>query len=356
MSIHIGFQSDSYTQSKFSSLENKLLIDTYYDSNVIALNTAPNSTEKTYVNYKNRFLAGITSNTYIIHNLQTKENIIELSSNLVCNTEFFVKDLISTSSNTTIFTSNVICQFKHPQNRISIYNNTQTIFEITPTRTTVNNIKVSDTIYTDKIVNNTGSSIQIVNPTLIGLTLQSFNTEENVIVRNIVSKYYTTPTLLINRFDNYRNIIEIGTCNIRNSDVAHHLTLNRQGMLGIGSAQPDAPLSISAVLPNNPYIFKYTGSNINETAHINTAGYIGIGTTSCKGMLHIFRGDTSNISSNISHDTIRKDPLIKLDIAYNSNYNIATTSNALGESDSVATVKALCKAISPVSNNFFKFC
>lgn len=315
MSLHIGFQSDSYSFDKFSSLENKLIINNYYDSNVICINTAPETTEKSFINYKNRFLQGITSNTYIIHNLALNSNILEIRKDVKCNTDLLVKDLFATSSNLTIFTSNIVHYMPHSQNRFTIYNNNQSIFEITPNFTSVNNMKISNTLYTDKITNNLGETVQIVNPTLIGLSLQSFNTEESIIVKNLQSKYYTTPTLLINRFDNYKNIIEINSCNIRNTDLKRHFTMTREGLLGIGSQPPDAPLSISLSMPRNPYIFKY-----NDLMHVNTTGHIGIGTTACKGMLHISRND-SVIPKESS-------PLIKLDMSYNSNLNVSYTSNA----------------------------
>ena len=100
-----------------------------------------------------------------------------------------------------------------------------------------------------------------------------------------------------------------------------HFILSRKGMLGIGPNQPDAPLSINMTYPYNPYIFKYQGSNIGDKLNFGVKGNVGIGTSKPKGLIHVHRDD------DLKEEFIRKDPLIRLDILYNSNNNIVSTSN-----------------------------
>lgn len=322
MSINIGFKNNAYSFDKFQTSESRLFVNTYNQSNVILLNTDYGTNENAMINYKSRFLAGVTSNTFNIFNLQNNRSIVEINSNFICRSDVIIKDLYSTTSNTNIFTSNFVVNFRHStQDKFRIYNNNTLIFETSPEATVINNVKVQDTIYANRIVNYTGSRIEIQNPTLIGLTLESFSTEQSINVNNVFSKFYNNPTLIINRFDNLQNFVELGTCNIYRPFINKHFILNRRGMLGIGPNPPDAPLSINVTYPYNPYIFKYQGSNTGDKLNFGTRGNIGIGTAEPKGLIHIHRDD------DLKEDMIRKDPLIKLDIVYNSNNNIVSTSN-----------------------------
>ena len=180
MSINIGFKNNAYSLDKFQTPESRLFVNTYNQSNVILLNTDYGTNENAMINYKSRFLAGVTSNTFNIFNLQNNESIVEITSNFVCKTDVAIKDLYYTTSNTNVFTSNFVLNFKHASvDKFRIYNNNTVVFETVPDATTINNVKVQDTIYANKIVNYTGSRIEIQNPTLIGLTLESFTTDEN---------------------------------------------------------------------------------------------------------------------------------------------------------------------------------
>ena len=70
MSINIGFKNNAYSLDKFQTPESRLFVNTYYQSNVILLNTDYGTNENAMINYKSRFLAGVTSNTFNIFNLQ----------------------------------------------------------------------------------------------------------------------------------------------------------------------------------------------------------------------------------------------------------------------------------------------
>jgi hypothetical protein len=322
MSINIGFKNDAYSLDEFQTSDSRLFVNTYNQSNVISLNTDYGTNENAMINYKNRFLTGVTSNIFHIFNLQNNKSIIEINSNFLCKSDISIKDLYATTSNTNVFTSNFVINFRHASlDKFRIYNNNNVILETSPDATTINNVKVQDTIYANKIVNYTGSRIEIQNPTLIGLTLESFTTEQSINVNNVFSKFYSNPTLLINRYDNLQNFVELGTCNIYKQYINKHFILNRHGMLGIGPNPPDAPLSINVTYPYNPYIFKYQGSNHGDKLNFGVRGNIGIGTAEPKGLIHIHRDD------DLKDEFIRKDPLIKLDILYNSNNNIVSTSN-----------------------------
>lgn len=339
MSINLGFKSDTYSLDKFENPENKIVINTYNNSNAILINTDIDSHNDAVINFKNKFSTGVSSNTYNIYDTHNNKNICSFSSNFDCHVNIKIKDLIETTSNTIILTSNLVLNLKDTNDKFNIYKNNISVFETTADFTTINNLKVQNTLYTNKISNYAGERIQILNPTLVGLVLESFNTEQSMTINNVFSKYYTTPTLLINRYDNLKNIVEIGTCNILSNTINKHFIVNRHGMVGIGSLNPDASLSITTNIENNPYIFKYTGSNIGDNVVISKYGNIGIGTNTPKALFHINRQD------DLTEEFIRKDPLIKLDIQYDNLKNIVSTSNVYNYINSDNFVYLLKKQI-----------
>lgn len=320
MSINLGFKNNGYSLDKFNTLDNKIIINTYNNSNAILINTELDANENSVINFKNKYTTGIINNKYNIYDIDNKKTICSASSNFECFVNIKVKDLINTTSNASVFTSNLYLNLKNTNDTFQINNNNNTtVFETNSNFTTINNIKIQDTLYVNKLKNYTGNSIEIINPILVGLTLDSVNTDQSITINNLFSKYYSTPTILINRFDNAQNIIDIGTCNINNNKINKQFIVNRYGMVGIGT-YPDTPLTITNI-NNNSAVFKYSGKNIGDNVIINKYGNIGIGTSIPKGMIHINRQD------DLREELVRKDPLIKLDINYNASNNIVSTCN-----------------------------
>ena len=59
MSINVGFLNPSYTLNKFNSIDNRLILNSYNNSNTILLNLEAGSYPDAVINYKDRY---ITSN------------------------------------------------------------------------------------------------------------------------------------------------------------------------------------------------------------------------------------------------------------------------------------------------------
>jgi hypothetical protein len=323
MSINIGFKSDQYSLNSISTNDNKLLINTYNDSNAIMINCGSDTLNQAFINFQDNYSIGLKSDKFIIYDNIEANNIADYtSSGVIIYNNIGIKDVFYTTSNLSVFTSNVSFNLKNSLDKIQVYNDKkQIILQTSSNSTQINNVKIDDTLYVNKIQNFTGSSIDIYNPNLVGLILESFNTEQSITVNNLLTKYYTGATLLINRYDNLANIVEIGTCNIYTPKINKQFLIDRKGQVGIGTKAPEAPLSISRVIPNNPYIFKYIGNSDAELVNIMTNGSIGIGTTLTNGSLDIFRDD------RIPSKMVVKDPLIKLNVVYDENSNIMYTSN-----------------------------
>lgn len=324
MSINIGFKSNAYSLGNLYTNDSRLIVNSYNDSNAIMINTDNSTYDNAVINFKNRYSTGLVDNKYIVYDIIDKDLVYDISSNINFNKYIKVKNILSISSNVSTFTSNIVLQTKHKNDTLRIYNDLNTVcFEAGSNSTYMNNARVNNTLYVSRIENISGNNIDIINPNLIGLVLQSFNTDQTIFVNNNINKYYDGPTFVINRYDNKGNMMELGTCNIYGREINKQFIIDRFGMVGIGSKVPDAPLSISRIIPDNPYIMKYDGINNGEKFNIMTNGTLGIGTTNVKGMIHIFRDDNSNVVNKI----IQNNPLLKLDIQYDLACNIIYTSN-----------------------------
>lgn len=316
MSIKLGFKNNAYSLEKFNNSDTNLVINTYDTSNAIIINSSIDTNSNSIINFNNKFSTGIIDKAYNITDIEKNQTLCTLSSNCEFFIDLKVKDLLETSRDYSTFSCNLQLNFKDNLNSFKIYNvNKDIIFETTPSHTTINNARVKETLYVNKIENFTGNRIEIVNPTLVGLVLDSVNTDQAISINNAFSKYYSTPTILINRFDNLNNIIDIGTCNIVNNNIQKQFIVNRHGMIGIGT-QPDTPISITNI-QNTQHIFKYSGSTVGDSIFINKYGNIGMGTIEPKGMIHVNRDDIIS----------QQNPLIRLDIAYESSNNLIQSNN-----------------------------
>jgi hypothetical protein len=322
MSINIGFRNNSYSLDDFeSSGESRLVVNTFHNSNAIVINQDNEAFSNCVVNFRNSYASGMINNMYTIYDIKNRSAIMQLSSNVVMNSNIIVRDLIYTASNLTVFNSNVTCFLKHASDKVRVYDaNKSVAFEVNTDDTSIQNVRVENTLYVDRIQNNANRTIDIINPNIIGLVIQSFNTEQAVTVKNVLGQYYSTPTILVNRYDNLMNIMQLGTCNIYRPEIVNQFVVDRKGNVGIGPKQPDARLSISHI-DDNPYIIKYKGVNDGDIFNLMANGSVGVGTSTPGALLHIVRGD------DMKDDLIRKDPMLRLDIQYNGLSNISYASN-----------------------------
>jgi hypothetical protein len=321
MSINIGFRNNSYSPDDFTPQESKLSVNTFHNSNAILLNIDSDASSNCVVNFRNIYSCGIINNKYTVYDINNRSAIMELSSNIVINSNLFVRNLIYTASNVTAFNSNVNCFLQHANDKVRVYDTDKNVaFEVNSENTSIKNVKVGNTLYVDTIRTNNGSTVEIVNPNIVGLVIQSFNTEQALTVKNVLGQYYSTPTVLVNRYDNLMNIMQLGTCNIYRPGIVNQFVVDRKGRVGIGPMPPDASLNI-AQIEDNPYIIKYKGSNDGDIFNVMARGNLGIGTSEPKALIHIARGD------DLRDSFTRKDPMIKMDMQYNGLSNISYASN-----------------------------
>jgi hypothetical protein len=321
MSINIGFKNNSYSSDKFSQGD-KLVLNSYNNSNVIILNTDDNTCDDAIINFHNQYSFGLKDNKFIVNDMINNTNIFELSSKVEFNNDFHIKDLLYTTSNTIVFNSNINVQFKSPTDNIQVFdNNNDAVFSIDANITKINNAKIDNTLYVDRIVNNVGNSIEIVNPNIVGLVLQSIDTETSVNINNVYNQHNNIPSLTINRYNNLKNIVEIGTCNMYTRDINKQFIIDKNGMVSIGSKQPTASLYISQIIKDVPSVFKYEGNSVGDVFNITPQASVGIGTQNVKGLLHIQRND------DLKDELTRTVPLLRLDMQYDISCNISYTCN-----------------------------
>lgn len=353
MSINVGFLNASYSLNKFSKIDNRLIINSYNDCNVILLNHDSGSHPESLINFKDKYSSGIKSNNYVVHHVgcnldllslnendfkinaplttfnkdvsinslfYTKKDKININSNLninllTKNNSFNVKSLDPNISN--LYGSNII-------NNISVsYNDVR--FQVNSNILDINqyNLNIygdlyirSNVLYTNTIKNNTDSVVKIYNPYMIGLQVESTVFYDHIHIQND-KVYIGHPTLEISRYKNSKDIIKINTCNLTPNILPEtNVIIDENGFIGIGSDKPIAPLSISKI---NPVIAEYHGLNYGDKFTLTNNANIGIGTNNPKKQLEIVRND------DLKQNSIRSMPLFGLDINYNLASNIITS-------------------------------
>mgnify|MGYP001140128275 CR=1 FL=1 len=346
MSINIGYLGNNYGTNNIGSMDNRLVINTYNTSNSININTNPNSTSNAVINYKNLYKTGVIDNNYVIQNSSNDNAFILSNSNININkntnfnNDISCKLQLNTSNDTFNITSNINI-YLYKNNNFSCYdkdiNNPNFIFNN-------NFFKIyKDTYFEENLYVNsikpttTTGLINIYNANLIGAKIESTD-----VIRFSINGEKAVPitgqSFIINRYYNSSNILEVNSINFNentssntyyNEPIFKHFALDNNGMVSIGSKPPDAPLSISANYYDNPYIFKYTGTQLSDTFNISKDANVGIGTTNPMGILHINRNDDKYdyTTSNLSYNSVRNLPLIKLNIDYDITKNIITSSN-----------------------------
>jgi hypothetical protein len=81
MSINIGNLNSHYTLNKFNNNDNRIIINSYINSNVILLNSENGTNKDAVINYKNQYNTGSKDGTYIIDDINCNVNMVSLTKN-----------------------------------------------------------------------------------------------------------------------------------------------------------------------------------------------------------------------------------------------------------------------------------
>lgn len=377
MSINVGYLNGNYQYNSFRN-NNTLTLNSFNDSNIMLLNCDGNSTADVLINHKNIYKTGISSNEYVIQDVTHTSNLmsidefsIKFNKTVNISDDIKVKNLLATSNNTVMISSNVQINLidandsltisaKHSNSKIHMTTNNFLIKDLNNSnRISMNDHKIdfskdiyinNGTLYVDAI-SGISSALLIENAKYTSTTTDKFTAEQNLSILNTSSSPDIT-SLFITKKNGLANIISVNTCNL--GTMTNVLTLNNNGLLGIGTSKPDATISISKV---NSNIISYQGSNTDDIFKLTQYADVGIGTTKPLGQLHIKRiDDTTN-------EKKRRNPMINIDMNYNevNNYsNIYTTYTTKftgGVSATTNTVmKLYCKTEQindNITNNFY---
>lgn len=350
MSINVGFLNSSYSLDKFNTIDNRLIINSYNDCNIILLNHDSGSYPDALINYKDKYANGIKDDKYVIYDIESNIDIFAITSDLTefgsvikFNNDVIIKDLLNTkhddifiNSNLTInlythsnfFQINSELNLHNPEtsNNYHLLNVNSSFIDLQIGSNKINlneqNIDIngdiyvrSNTIYANSI-RNFGDLVTIYNPYLIGLQIESTIFYNFIHIQND-QPYNDNPTFQISRYYNNLNIVDISTCNLTtNIPPERNFSINRFGFVGIGAEDPIAPLSISKIQPT---VIEYHGENFGDLFNVSKNADIGIGTLKPNRQLHIVRND------DLEQNNIRYQPLFGMDIFYEEASNIITS-------------------------------
>ena len=126
MSINVG-----YLNGKYPNIHNKnnnvLTLNTFTNSNIINLNTDTTSSDDIFINFKNRMKIGISSNTYIIHDIINNCNLMSINDEKIIfnkqievNDDWSVGNIFNTSNGTINMNSNINIHLYDPTDAFTI--------------------------------------------------------------------------------------------------------------------------------------------------------------------------------------------------------------------------------------------
>jgi len=321
--------------------DNRLKINSYFNSNIINLNIEGNSYNDAIINFKNISEFGISNSlislNYNNFNIFNANNNRSLFSN-----DLIIKNNFYTSNNFIYMNSNIIFNLStNLNNKFNIItNNNNILFEATNNNIKINfnnsnkllidntQIKFNDNITINSnyslIVSNIKSispliPIVIDNATFNNLLISTYNVKNSLTIDN--DTLYPNQSIFINRYLIDCNIIDIYNKNIIDNSSNRIFSINKSGFIGIGSNIPLYPIDIkinSSNYSNISYIFKYENtSNYNDNFSINNRGFISIGTNISSNQL--------NINVNDDKRNIINYPIINLNLNYDRNSNYKTS-------------------------------
>ena len=329
MSIYIGnIPYNTITDNRFN-------LNSYINSNVIYLNTNPDSHPNSIINFKNDYNFGLSNSQFVLN--KGDKNLFDINSNKITfYNEFFIKSNFNTSNDFTIIHSNLSLNLYNHTNSFIIndsnynqlininYNNIK--FNINNSnKITINSNSIK---FNENLIINSNNYlyVNIIKSTTpnLPIIIENIRYSNLDIIDNIVKSsisinndiYYNKPSITINRYPVNCNIFEIYNSNLILNNKSKIFSINSNGFINISYNTSNIPINIE--LSNNynyPLIFNYLSSN--DIFTINNRGYIGIGTANPNNFLDIIiKDDYRNIINY---------PILNFDLNYNSNNNYRTS-------------------------------
>lgn len=352
MSVKIGYLNENYASSyQVLTNDDVLTLNSFYNSNVIILNNSKNALADVFINYKNVMKTGISSNTYIIHDLSSNMELITANtSNILLNTDVSitghidVNRILSTSNDTLMINSNVSIYLPEPRDSFAV----RTSNEISSVNFTTNNFSIQNiaqenvfsidssamnidkdvyinqgTLYVNAI-SGIGPNLLIENAKYSSTYIESMNATKQLAVLNSETDGDFT-SFVINKEYGIKDLLSINTCNTTisgNKFLTNYLTLNNNGQMGLNTTSPDAYLSLrknTNSTVNN--IITYKGDLTGDVFKLTKSGDIGIGVSNPTAQLHIMRNDEG------VQNQLRKNPIVKIEMIYSGSNNYSNIYN-----------------------------
>jgi hypothetical protein len=125
MSIKVGFLNTNYDPQYLTNNNNTLILNSITNSNIIMINADNAESENMFINYQNKFITGLSSNTYIFR--ANNDNIITLNQSNISlyqptniHNNVYIKDILHTSNSGVYMSSNVAIKFTSPSDSFMV--------------------------------------------------------------------------------------------------------------------------------------------------------------------------------------------------------------------------------------------
>jgi len=348
MSIKVGFLNTNYDTRYLTYNNNTLLLNSFTDSNIIMINADNMQAQNMFINYQNKFITGLSSNTYIFqaHNsniMTINESNISLYQPTYIENNVYIKNILHTSNSGVYMNSNVVIQFEAPSDsfmvsdilkissnysveydirNMSIKNASNSMMTLYGSNINMSNdvYVYNGTMYVNKIAGIQGRQLNIENAVYNTTSVDKMLASRNF---TVISDTSDETCLTIFKRQGNANIVSINSCNLAKTAVTNHITLDKNGQLGLGTTLPEATLNIKNPLTNN--VIYYEGESYGDAFHLNKRGNVGIGTDVPDAQLHIRRND------DLQNNEFRKQPMLHIDMNYDALRNISNlyTNNLL---------------------------
>jgi len=326
MSIKVGFRKEKYSYQELNN-HNAFKVNSYTSDDVITLNGDMFAWSNVLINHGNKIQTGVlssnnTSDTYIIKDLKQGSNLMSLNNeNIVIakkthfHEDVYIKHIFSTSNNTTNLHGNLQLSLGDSNNIDDVFEiyskSNKRIFKIDSSNLNIdNNVYIQNgTLYVSSISSIGNNALQIENAQYSSSIVESMTINENLNIFNISKDI---PSISVSKIIGQTDILNISSMTVDNQ-IIPDMILNKNGLLGLGTSEPDATLSLRNTSTNN--IISYYGTNNTEVIMMTKEGNFGIGTNNPSGQLHIKRNSDNTLNN------LREYPLLHMDMDYDTNFN-----------------------------------